>query len=75
MVTITLPGGNKVEGKPEPFTIITENWSEYKLEDGTILRVRVAASEIYRLPGIDPVTGNQNFLIKSTNVMAQRRAK
>ena len=45
-------------------------WSVIRLEDGTEIRIRVVTSEVYRLPGVDALTGHHLYLVKTTNVIA-----
>jgi hypothetical protein len=45
-----------------------ENWNEYLLDDGTVLRLKPVATEVFRvLDHYDP-EGNPLYLIKTTNV-------
>ena len=62
--------GQTVEAERMDFTPVREEWSRYRLEDGTIIKLRSIVSEILRLPGFDPVTGVRNFLTRSSNVVA-----
>ena len=50
---IPSPIGN-VRAKDLKFEIVKEDWNIYKLEDGTTLRIKIAAGKISR--GIDPKT-------------------
>lgn len=75
MITFTLPDGKKVEGNQEEFEALKEGWNEYRLNDGTLLRLKVVASEIYRLNQVDPTTGLTNFMVKSQQVMSQTPPK
>ena len=70
MVIITLPDGKKVEGKLSTVVNSKENWNEYELEDGIVIRLKSVVTEIYRLSDNDPSTGKPNFLVKSNNAMA-----
>jgi len=45
-----------IKAKDLKFKVIKEDWNEYELEDGTIIRVKLIATKISR--GIDPKTGN-----------------
>ena len=64
-------GGRAVEAEKMDFKPIDdENWSLYRLEDGTVVKLRLIVSEIFKLPGADPLTGMPQFLVKSSNVMA-----
>ena len=63
-------GDKIIEAEKMDFKPIDESWSLYRLEDGTIIKLRLIVSEIYKLPGVDPVTRMPLFLAKSSNVMA-----
>lgn len=45
----------KVRAKDLKYETVKEDWSIYKLEDGTMVRVKLAVVKITR--GIDPTTG------------------
>ncbi len=49
--------GKSARGKAERFKILKEDWNEYELEDGTIVRVKLAVRQIIRMPGENPKTG------------------
>ena len=63
-------GGNVIEAEKMEFKQIEENWSLYKLEDGTIVKIKLIVSDVFKLPGNDPLTGMPQLLVKSTNVMS-----
>lgn len=63
-------GGNVVEAEKMEFKQIEENWSLYRLEDGTIVKIKLIVSDVFKLPGSDPLTGMPQLLVKSTNVMS-----
>jgi len=67
--------GQMVDAEQLGFTPISEAWSEYKLDDGKIMRIRVVVSEVYRLNEIDETTGKNNYLVKSTNVISMGEPK
>ena len=66
-------GGQVVQAEKMEFAPIDESWSLYRLEDGTVIRIRLIVSEVFRLPGLDPLTGVPQFLAKSSNVMVVDR--
>lgn len=68
-------GDRVVSAEKVEFNPITENWSLYRLEDGSVVRLRLIVSEIFKLPGSDPVTGMPQYLAKSTNIMAVEPAR
>ena len=64
------PRGEDFTGEQVQFTIKNENWSEYNLSDGNMLKVRVVLAEVYKLDSKDAVTGKPNYLIKSSSVVS-----
>ena len=69
-IKLVLPDGKEITANQVKFTIGTENFSEYKLEDGNTLKVRVVVGEIYRSDQADPLTGRPNYIVKSTNIIS-----
>lgn len=57
-----------VEAVDVPILQSNEVWSEYKLEDGTMLRVKLVVGSIIRLIGQCDPEGNPVYLSKGTVV-------
>lgn len=57
------------------FKPLKEDWNEYLLEDGQVLKMKVIVTEVYELEGIDPVTNKKNYLVKSINAIAVESSK
>lgn len=53
-----------------PFQTGGEHWNEYLVEDGSVLRVKLVATEIVRLDGQYDQEGNPIYMVNSTNVLA-----
>ena len=68
-VTINI-GGQPVEADVMPFNPIEEPWSTYRLEDGTIFKLRPVVSTVIRLPQNDPLTGLPQLMIQSSNIVS-----
>ena len=66
---IVLSGGMQVEGEPVDFKPIEEPWAKYELPDGTIVRLKIVASDIIRSSEKD-ATGDPVFVVRSSNVVA-----
>ncbi len=73
-------GDNEQDAIEQTFEIATENWNEYRLADGGIVRVKTTAQKIYRLldangnPAMAP-DGDPAVLVKhSTQVVASDSA-
>lgn len=68
--TITLPDGREVEGTIMTFRSGGEHWNEYLVDDGSVIRVKLVATEVLRLDGEYDLNGSPVYLVQSTNVMA-----
>lgn len=60
--------GKKVDAISTSFKTNREDWNEYRLEDGTYLKLKCVVSEILRIPEIYDQEGNPTYLVKSINV-------
>jgi hypothetical protein len=68
-VTIT-PGSPPVEGIGLAIDESTERWSEIKLSDGSILRVKPVVVSVTRIDAIRDVDGHPMYWVKTTPVIA-----
>ncbi len=66
---VPLPDGTFAEGTVIPFQTGGEHWNEYFLEDTTVLRVKLVATEAIRVDGYYDQDGNPLYILNSTNVM------
>ncbi len=66
---VRLPDGRMIEAMDIDFETIKEDWNEYKLEDGTILKFKTIVSSIVRTEEYDPMTGDPVYHVRSTNVL------
>lgn len=64
------PGGPFVDAVEVPVVESTERWSEYKLEDGTIIRLKQVVLEISKVPGQYDAEGNPFYVTKAQPVAA-----
>lgn len=62
-------GGRTVEATEVGYKGIKEEWNEYQADDGTVLRLKVVVSEIYRLDEYDQ-DSKPIYVIKSSNVLS-----
>ena len=60
--------GKPMEGERIDFTPVDEPWSRYRLNDGTVVRLKLVVADIVRLPGSSPE--DPQLLVRSSNVMA-----
>jgi hypothetical protein len=68
-ISIT-PGAPPVEGIGLEIEESTERWSEIKLSDGSILRVKPVVVSVARIDGIRDPEGNPMYWVKTTPVIA-----
>lgn len=66
---VRMPDGSEVEAANVDFETIKEDWNEYKLEDGTILKFKTIVSNIIRTENYDPMTGDPVYHVRSTNIL------
>jgi len=67
---VSLPNGQEVEGTVMPFQVGGENFNEYVVEDGTILKIKLVVTEVLRIDGAYDADGNPVYLVASSNVMS-----
>lgn len=66
---VRLPNGSEVEATDVDFETIREDWNEYKLEDGTVLKFKTVVSSIVRTEDYDPMSGDPVYHVRSTNIL------
>jgi hypothetical protein len=66
---VRLPNGSEVEATNVDFETLNEDWNEYKLEDGTVLKFKTVVSSIIRTENYDPMTGDPVYHVRSTNIL------
>jgi hypothetical protein len=62
--------GKTVEGMEIPVEESTERWSELKLEDGTLIRVKQTVAQVIRIDGQYDAEGNPLYVVKSSPAIA-----
>jgi len=67
---LNVGGLGEIEADQVGFRPVQEYWSEYHLDDGTTLRLKLVVTAIYRAPDMYDTEGNPTYLVNSTNVMA-----
>jgi hypothetical protein len=67
---VRLPDGSEVEGTVLSVRGSDEHWNEYLVDDGTVIRVKMVATEVIRFDGQFDAQGNPVYMLQSTNVMA-----
>jgi len=61
-------GNQELEGEVIPFRGDVEHWNEYLLDDGSVIRMKIVATEMVRVDGHYDGEGNPLYMIGSTNV-------
>jgi hypothetical protein len=62
--------GKQVEGKSVEFLTRKEDFNEYQLTDGKILKIKMVVTRIIKLEEEKAPDGNPIYLIQSQNVVA-----
>jgi hypothetical protein len=64
--------GRQVEATEVEFFIRKEDWNEYQLSDGTLVRFKTVVSDIIKIPGEVDSEGNPVYLVRSSNLVRTR---
>ena len=70
MTKVTLPTGQIADGVEVPIEELNERWSEIKLGDGTIVRVKLSIVSVVRVPGQYDQVGNPMYIMNMTPTIA-----
>jgi len=62
--------GKIVEGLEMGFKSISEDWNEYEVNDGTIIRLKVVVTNIAKLTDRYDKEGSPIYVVKSSNVLS-----
>ena len=60
--------GQEVDATEVEFQTRKEDWNEYQLMDGTVIKMKLVVSQIFRIEGVYDNEGNPAYQIKSTNL-------
>ncbi len=63
------PGEPPKEAELVPINQSNENWNEYILQDGSVVRLKVVTTEIWRVLDEFDQDGNPVYFVKSGNVV------
>ncbi len=63
------PDGTEVEGTEVSVQQSSEPWSEYLLEDGSVIRVKQVLTQAVRIDGEYDPEGNPLYVVQGTAVM------
>lgn len=65
----TTPNGAQLDGFEIPVRTANEKWSEYELEDGTVIRMKQVVFEIIRVVDTWDAEGNPMYVTKASPVL------
>lgn len=68
-VKVTLPGKGEVEGTEVQLNESVEKWTELKLDDGAVLRVKPVVMSVIRIDGQYDQQGNPVYAVQGTQAM------
>lgn len=63
-------GGRAVEAERMQFQATEEPWAQYRLEDGSTVKLKLVVSDVFKLTEADSVTGLPQYVVRSSNVMS-----
>jgi hypothetical protein len=66
---IKLPNGQEVEGFELTFRSSGEEWNEYLIDDGTVLRFKSVVTEVIRVEGAYDDQGQPLYLVNAQNIV------
>lgn len=66
---VTLPDGREADFEEVEFETINEDWNEYELEDGEIVKVKTVVQKIMRATNTHNEAGDPLYQIASQNVV------
>jgi len=61
-------GDRTIEAEDMEFKSVREDWSEYQVEDGFTVRIKLVVSSILKTQERDP-QGNPVYIVQSTNIV------
>ena len=61
--------GKEVDATEVRFQTIREEWNEYQLMDGTVLRMKAVVGEVFRVEDTYDNEGNPVYQVKSNNML------
>jgi hypothetical protein len=61
--------GKTVEGVDLDFKALKEEWNEYQVNDGSIIRMKVVVTNIAKIIDRYDTDGNPIYVVKSSNVL------
>ncbi|MFA5361679.1 MAG: hypothetical protein WC335_00300 [Candidatus Omnitrophota bacterium] len=63
-------GGEEVEATPVEVSQSGEQWNQYLLDDGTMIKMKLVATKVLRVDNKYDKEGNPVYFVQSTNVIS-----
>jgi hypothetical protein len=63
-------GDRDVLGELVPIQNTQESWNQYLLQDGSLLKMKMVVTDIYRVEGEFDPEGNPVYMVKSSQIMS-----
>jgi hypothetical protein len=63
-------GGEEVEATPIEISQAGEQWNQYLLDDGTMIKMKLVATKVLRIDNKYDKEGNPVYFVQSTNVIS-----
>jgi len=64
--------GQEVDATEVDFQIRKEDWNEYQLMDGSVIKMKLVVGSIFRVPGEYDAEGDPIYIVRSKNVLMVR---
>lgn len=64
------PDGQQHDATMLTFRTTAEDFNEYLLDDGTVVKLKVVVTEVARIEGMYDQQGNPAYFVNSTNVVS-----
>jgi hypothetical protein len=63
------PGGPLVDAELIDVQQANEQWSQYLLADGTVIKLKVVVTEVWKVIGTYDNDGNPQYIVRSGNIV------
>ena len=64
-----LPNGDTSDAEQIEITQSSENWNQYLLEDGSVLKIKLVATKVVRLKDQYDPSGNPVYFLQSNTII------
>ncbi len=64
--------GQEVDATEIDFQTRKEEWNDYQLMDGSVVKIKLVVTEIFKVPDEYDNEGNPVYVVRSKNVLAIR---